>query len=1218
MQIKDLFDPAKDIYRTIEKVITYSVAQQERLQAEITEYVVTEHIEEQFEKLLGRMQLAMDHGGGNEVGVWVSGFYGSGKSSFTKYLGLALDDRVQVGGVRFLKHLQDRLNTPQTRALLNTLAGRYAAAVVLLDLASEMLAGATMEDVATVLYYKVLQWAGYSSNLKVAALERRLKRDGRYQEFLDRIQQEAGLAWPQLKDDPLVVDSLIPEIAHALYPALFKTPAAFSTDTGDQVRFETDRVREMIAIVREHTGRDHIIFIIDEVGQYVGARPNLILNLDGLAKNLKEIGGGKVWIIGTAQQTLTEDDTKAALNSPLLYKLKDRFPIQIELESNDIKEICYRRLLGKSPAGERALGVLFDHYGQALRHNTKLQDARFYEADFDRETFLNLYPFLPAHFEILLRLLAALAKSTGGIGLRSAIRVIQDILIEGPAGHHPVADQQVGWLATTVTLYDALERDIRRAEASVHKAVEKARERFFDSPLHLEVAKTVAVLQILKNMPVTPQNVTSLTHPSVDAPSRREAVEAAIADLIGDPFVPFGEQDGSLCFFSEKLNEIDQERLQIPLRTIETLRIRNDALRELFSDLPAAQVERTLTVRSGVRAVVGAQSYPVAGERETVQTLVELAEPSGYEAARARLLDESRQRSAAHQVFLLGRAAPDIEELAGEIYRCEQIDQRYRNDPDQEVKSYCASQAERAARLRGELARVLQRQLTQGSLLFRGSQTAVDALDRGLPAAVNKHMAAVAAQVFDRYQEAPVRAETALAEKFLKAGGLRAVTAAIDPLGLVQLAGGTPQVKTAHKALLSIRDYIDQHGTVDGKRLADVFTEAPYGWSPDTLRYLVAALLVAGEITLRVSGREVTVNGQQAVDALRTNQAFKSVGVALRNSRPSNEVLGRAAERLTEICGDTVIPLEDEISKAATKVFPQLQLRYGPLPARLDALGLPGAEQVQDLSRELADVLSTDGSDVPQRLGGVASTLYERLRWAQEVDTALKNGLETTVRDLQQHRQELAGLPDSDAPGQLRADLRPELELVRERLAHEGFAASAADLRSALTAIKARVAGAAAQMDAAQRGRLAEARADLQRLAAWDELTMEEQTSTLASVDALAVQVPHDLQGLRRLVSHTFTVESQLRAVRQRIEQLGRERAAERAEQERRLRGEQPRPQPDPRSLKEWSPRFARRVRVRRQVRSADELDALIGLFQELRARVGYEQEIEITLELEG
>jgi hypothetical protein len=246
----------------------------------------------------------------------------------------------------------------------------------MLDLASEQVAGATMEEVSTVLFYKVLQWAGYSRNLKVAALERRLKKEGRYNEFLDAFKEAAGGEdWNNYRNDELVVDSLIPEIAHKLYPTLFKTPTSFTTESSEIVVFENDRVREMLEIAREASGKEYIIFIIDEVGQYVGPRPNLILSLDGLAKNLKNIGDGKVWIVGTAQQTLTADDAKAALNSPELFKLNDRFPIQIALESNDIKEICYTRLLGKSSAAEVELGGLFDQYGQQLRQNTKPVDA---------------------------------------------------------------------------------------------------------------------------------------------------------------------------------------------------------------------------------------------------------------------------------------------------------------------------------------------------------------------------------------------------------------------------------------------------------------------------------------------------------------------------------------------------------------------------------------------------------------------------------------------------------------------------------------------------------------------------------------------------------------------------------------------------------------------------------------------------------------------------
>ncbi len=118
MNIKQLFDPSKNIHRSIEKVITYGVSQEARLRSEISEYVVTDSIDEQFENLLLKMEAAMDVGGENEVGVWVSGFYGSGKSSFTKYLGLAFDDNIKIDGVPFFQHLQDRLKRQSTKALL--------------------------------------------------------------------------------------------------------------------------------------------------------------------------------------------------------------------------------------------------------------------------------------------------------------------------------------------------------------------------------------------------------------------------------------------------------------------------------------------------------------------------------------------------------------------------------------------------------------------------------------------------------------------------------------------------------------------------------------------------------------------------------------------------------------------------------------------------------------------------------------------------------------------------------------------------------------------------------------------------------------------------------------------------------------------------------------------------------------------------------------------
>ena len=133
------------------------------------------------------------------------------------------------------------------------------------------------------------------------------------------------------------------------------------------------------------------------------------------------------------------------------------------------------------------------------------------------------------------------------------------------------------------------------------------------------------------------------------------------------------------------------------------------------------------------------------------------------------------------------------------------------------------------------------------------------------------------------------------------------------------------------------------------------------GWP--TAEAHAGAMLMAGEIKLKVSGREVTAAGQQAIDALKTNNSFKQIGVSLRDERPSIETLGRAAERLTELVGDMVIPLEQEISKAAAKHFPRFQHDYGSLAEKLTGLGLAGSDRVRTLNQDIADVLAS-GIDV--------------------------------------------------------------------------------------------------------------------------------------------------------------------------------------------------------------------------------------------------------------
>lgn len=1205
-EMKILFDESRDLYRVIEKVITFGVDNKDRLESEISEYVVTSHIERAFEDLLTKMQLAMDLGDSNDIGVWVSGFYGSGKSSFTKYLGLALDQSTFVDDQSFLKHLQDRLKKTTTKTLLSKVAKSYPAAVVFLDLASDMLAGRSGEAITEVLFFKVLEYAGFSRNRKVAALERRLQKDGRYDEFKETIRADQGIEWESIQNDLLIVDDLIPEIAHNMYPNLFKTSSSFSSETGDNVRFAKDQAQEMLDIVRDHSGKEHILFIIDEVGQYVASNTSLILNLDGLAKNLKALGGGKAWIMATAQQTLTEDDPRAAINSPELFKLNDRFPIKIDLLASDIKEICYERLLKKAESGKATLTDLFEAKGQELRQNTKLENAPYYSADFDAKQFVNLYPFLPSHFEILLHLLGALAKSTGGIGLRSAIKVIQDILIEESEDQGPLAQQPVGSLATLVTLFDLLSKDIERAAHSIYSAYAKILIQFPGSEIHSGIGKTVAILQILKNIPVTPHNVAALMHPSVDSPSNSKAIEEAIEELIQEPKVPFDLQEGNLGFLSERLNDLRQIRAGIAPRSVDLDRIFNSALESLFAPLPSCKIFSSLSVYAGIKSRSGEMVSNLAGHQHPIQMVVEFVTSDDFDRKQAELIDGSRGNSAKNNIYLLGRSSDQFDSTVSEIYRGQEIASRFKNDPDGDVRNYCQDQNDRADDLITTLQSKLRKSLLEGVFVFRADKTAVDTVGSQLPDACRKYLGAkVASQVFDKYDLAPVRAETGVAESFLKADKISSITQKIDPLDLVKQVSGNYEIDLKNPALESIGHHLAARGKIDGKQLASKFSADPYGWSTDTLRYLIAAMLRAGKLSLKIGGNEFTTVGEHAIEGLRNNNSFKKVIVGLRDNPPDNERLALAAKRLTELTGAQVIPLEEDISKAALKYFVSIQSKYGSLTQQLQDLALPGEDELRSTCGLIGSSTQNDCSDAVDQIGLADSEIYSGLLWAGKTQQAFDQGLGETLKELKTVIEQIESLPDSGVPGQLQTDTADEISHAKSRLTSNEFYDHGPDFASGLTSLSSAIGMAVVDLRGEQEQKIINHKETLQYLPEWKELTKEEQSETLGKLEAKLISVESNIDGLTKLLNNDYSLANDVYEIKIEVEKLGKKRVASRIEQQKK------------KNEKEGKNKLEDSISVKKRIHSYEDFKAIRDSLQavELKSKGYTEFEIEVRVE---
>jgi hypothetical protein len=404
--------------------------------------------------------------------------------------------------------------------------------------------------------------------------------------------------------------------------------------------------------------------------------------------------------------------------------------------------------------------------------------------------------------------------------------------------------------------------------------------------------------------------------------------------------------------------------------------------------------------------------------------------------------------------------------------------------------------------------------------------------------------------------------------------------------------------------MISVRDYIESRGSVDGKQLLEDFSGDPFGWSADTTRYIVAAMLMAGELKLKVSGREVTAAGPQAIDVLKTNNSFKPIGIALRAHRPSNEMLARAAQRLTDLVGDTVIPLEQEISKSAAKALLRFQHDYGTLSEKLSSLGLAGSDRGRTLAQDISDVLLTDASDASQRFGAETSTLYDNLKWALEVKRALENGLDGILRELQTDRREIEAFPDTDVPGDLRRQLADEFAMLSGRVNQDDFYKHGVELRSALTHVNHRIRDAVIALAEQQKLRLKQCAEDLQRVPEWKELTQEERGNVIGRLDGLVPTVSHDMAGLKKLLACAYNIGSTSDDLRRSIQRRGQELRLKRIEEER-ARTSDKRPA-----------KFSRSFAMPGRVTSAGDLDALIQKLQELRAEVSLYAEIELTLVL--
>ncbi|MCF1459045.1 MAG: hypothetical protein LPH21_16330, partial [Shewanella sp.] len=273
---------------------------------------------------------------------------------------------------------------------------------------------------------------------------------------------------------------------------------------------------------------------------------------------------------------------------------------------------------------------------------------------------------------------------------------------------------------------------------------------------------------------------------------------------------------------------------------------------------------------------------------------------------------------------------------------------------------------------------------------------------------------------------------------------------------------------------------------------------------------------------------------------------------------------------------------------------------------KLRSMGVPGSDRADSLSQDLADMLLSDCSEAPQRLGAEESQVFKSLQWATAVQLSFKQGLDDTLRALKSLIEAIDGLPSSGIPGQLKTDVAEELSVFSDQIKKSDFYEHSADFNSTFTRLKSSVSSAVVSLQAEQEKRVEQAQAEVANHIDWHELTQDEKDLELKRFDNLVTKVSQDINGFKLLLSQEYNISQKLKEVNASVSQKAQVKRAQRVAEEK------------AKYQNEGKVKVERKVTIPKRVTQKAELDQLIQTLLQLKGDLELNSEIEIHLDFEA
>lgn len=565
--IKDIFK--KEIDRKIEGVIKADIIDDESVFNEVDEYVITDELTSKLEDFFDVYAQTIGKPS-QSVGVWISGFFGSGKSHLLKILSYILSsksinsdiigelfcEKIPKSEFELIGNIKKSLSIKTDTLLFN------------IDTKADDGAGNRENNAILQVFLKVFnEHCGYyPKQASLANFEKKLDKKGIYQDFKDAFYEISGSHWIEERD---ALDFIIDDAAKA-----FSQVQNISFESAIEQLNKLDEtytisIEEFAKEVKEYIQTKEknyrLIFLVDEVGQFIGENTSVMLNLQSMVESLATICQGQAWVVVTSQSAIKSlISTHDGLENDF-SKIMGRFDVKLDLTSKNANEVIQKRLLTKKEEYTDELSSLYDTHQNSIKSIISFSDRGIqYKNYSDNDEFNLTYPFIPYQLDLFQRCIIGLSNNDmfqgkhASIGERSMLNVVQKVALD-------ISSQNIGSLASFNYFYDGISNIIRPELKTQLSLAHNTLDEFT-----IKVLKVLFLVKYVDGFSSNIQNITTLLVDNLDTnvATLSDKVKNSLNTLLSQVYI---QKVGDVYqFLTNVEKDIENEIKRVDISDIDT------------------------------------------------------------------------------------------------------------------------------------------------------------------------------------------------------------------------------------------------------------------------------------------------------------------------------------------------------------------------------------------------------------------------------------------------------------------------------------------------------------------------------------------------------------------------------------------------------------------------------------------------------------------------